>query len=130
MKNLLEQDKKCVLYVRVSSDDQSSPQDKDFSSLMQFDKCQQIARKQGLKPIKMFTDSQKDPNPLHRPGFSALMDYLKENDVCAVVIASLDRLTRNFQTYMKIEKLLNKKKIKLFCPDALISFIGSVKSKN
>lgn len=128
MKKALEQDKKCVFYIRKNGN--YSSQDEDFYLLMQFDRCQKIAKKQGYRAIKMFLDSQNDTNPLVRPGFNSLINYLRENCISAVIIASADRLTRSFHTYMKIEKLLEDKNIKLFCPDALISFISSIKNKN
>lgn len=130
MKKLLGHDRKCVIYVRCSSNTQVHSQDDDVNMLMQFDQCQQIAKKRGLKPIKMFQDSQKDANPLDRPGFNSLINYIKVNKVFAVIVVSIDRLTRNFPMYLKIEKLLNKKNVKLICPDVLASFISSIRNRN
>lgn len=104
---------KAVIYVRVSSEEQAKH---GFSIENQKKVCIDFAEKQGYYVAKIFVDEGKSAKNLERPEIQELMDYCskKKNNINAVVIWRLDRISRNTTDYHGVLRpLFERKGIKL-----------------
>ena len=104
---------KAVIYARVSSEEQAKH---GFSIENQKKVCIDFAEKEGYYVAKVFVDEGKSAKNLDRPEIQDLMAYCdkKKNDIKAIVIWRLDRLSRNNTDYHGILRpLLAKRNIKL-----------------
>ena len=89
---------KAVIYVRVSSEEQAKH---GFSIENQKKVCIEFAEKNGYFVDKVFVDEGKSAKNLERPEIQELMTYCrkKKNNIKAVVIWRLDRISRNSTDY-------------------------------
>ena len=104
---------KAVIYARVSSEEQAKY---GFSIGNQKKVCSEFADKNGYLVDRVFVDEGKSAKNLERPEIQELMAYCskKKNDIKAVVIWRLDRISRNNTDYHGILRpLLAKRGIKL-----------------
>ena len=104
---------KAVIYARVSSEEQAKH---GFSIENQKKVCIEFAENSGYFVDKVFVDEGKSAKNLERPEIQELIAYCskKKNDIKAVVIWRLDRISRNNTDYHGILRpLLAKKGIKL-----------------
>lgn len=104
---------KAVIYARVSSEEQAKH---GFSIENQKKVCIDFAEKQGYYVSKVFVDEGKSAKNLERPKMQELMDYCskKKNNINAVVIWRLDRISRNTTDYHGVLRpLFERKGIKL-----------------
>ncbi len=104
---------KAVIYARVSSEEQAKH---GFSIENQKRQCEEFAERNGYFVIKTFVDEGKSAKNLDRPEIQDLMAYCgkKKNDVHAVIIWRLDRISRNNEDYHgALRPLFERKGIKL-----------------
>ena len=104
---------KAVVYARVSSEEQAKH---GFSIENQKKVCCEFAQKNGYNVDKIFVDEGKSAKNLDRPEIQELMNYCakKKNNIEAVIIWRLDRISRNNTDYHGVLRpLLAKKEIKL-----------------
>ena len=104
---------KAVVYARVSSEEQAKH---GFSIENQKKVCCEFAQKNGYNVDKIFVDEGKSAKNLDRPEIQELMNYCakKKNNIEAVIIWRLDRISRNNTDYHGVLRpLLAKKGIKL-----------------
>ena len=104
---------KAVIYVRVSSEEQAKH---GFSIDNQKKVCSEFAERNGYYVDKLFVDEGKSAKNLDRPEIQELMSYCskKKNDIKALVVWRLDRISRNNTDYHGVLRpLLAKKRIKL-----------------
>ncbi len=104
---------KAVIYARVSSEEQAKH---GFSIENQKRQCEEFAERNGYYVIKTFVDEGKSAKNLDRPEIQDLMAYCgkKKNDIKAVIIWRLDRISRNNEDYHgALRPLFERKGIKL-----------------
>src|SRR5665213_858524 len=99
--------KKAVIYCRVSTKEQV---DEGNSLHSQEKLCREYCHKNGFEIAETFIDQGESAKTANRPELQHLLDYctLKKNDIGAVVIYKLDRISRNTDDYSKIRLLLKK----------------------
>ena len=105
--------KKAVIYARVSSEEQAKH---GFSIDNQKRQCIEFAERNDYYVDKIFIDEGKSAKNLDRPEIQDLMAYCskKKNNIKAVIIWRLDRISRNNTDYHGVLRpLLAKKRIKL-----------------
>lgn len=104
---------KAVIYVRVSSEEQAKH---GFSIENQKRQCEEFAERNNYCVIKTFVDEGKSAKNLDRPEIQDLMAFCskKKNDVKAVIIWRLDRISRNTTDYHgALRPLFERKGIQL-----------------
>ena len=104
---------KAVIYVRVSSEEQAKH---GFSIENQKRQCEEFASRNGYQVVKFFVDDGKSAKNLDRPEIQELMSYCakKKNEVKAIVVWRLDRISRNTVDYHgALRPLFERKGIKL-----------------
>ncbi|HIS35009.1 TPA: recombinase family protein [Candidatus Scatousia excrementigallinarum] len=104
---------KAVIYARVSSEEQAKH---GFSIENQKKVCVEFAQKSGFVVDKIFVDEGKSAKNLDRPEIQELMTYCgkKKNNIKALVIWRLDRISRNTTDYHGVLRpLFERKGIKL-----------------
>ena len=89
---------KAVIYVRVSSEEQAKH---GFSIENQKKACSEFAERNGYYIEKLFVDEGKSAKNLDRPEIQELIDHCskKRNNIKAVIIWRLDRISRNNKDY-------------------------------
>ena len=100
---------KAVIYVRVPSEEQAKH---GFSIENQKKVCSEFAERNGYYIDKLFVDEGKSAKNLDRPEIQELMLYCskKKNNIKAVIIWRLDRISRNTRDYHGILKPLFEQK--------------------
>ena len=104
---------KAIIYARVSSEEQAKH---GFSIENQKKVCVEFAERNGYIVDKIFVDEGKSAKNLDRPEIQELMSYCskKRNNIKALVIWRLDRISRNNTDYHGVLRpLFAKKGIKL-----------------
>lgn len=104
---------KAVIYARVSSEEQAKH---GFSIENQKRQCEEFAERSGYYVVKTFVDEGKSAKNLDRPEIQELISYCskKKNNVKAVIIWRLDRISRNTTDYHGVLRpLFEYKGIKL-----------------
>lgn len=97
---------KCVVYTRVSSDEQAKV---GYSIPFQRAKLEQYADEHGLEVVQRFEDVQTAKQG-GRPGFNAMLRFLEERPaVRTVLVHRLDRLSRNFSDYATVTERMGLK---------------------
>lgn len=89
----------CVIYVRVSTEEQKE----GFSLSAQLELLVDYAKKQGFKIVRVFEESQsaKDSG---RAQFNKMLKYLQSHpSVNTILVEKTDRLYRNFKDYAIID---------------------------
>ena len=89
---------KCVIYVRVSSDDQSEK----FSLSAQLDLLRDFANKHKFEVVKEYVEAET-AKKAGRHEFNNMLSFLrKSKDVKTILVEKTDRLYRNFKDYVEI----------------------------
>lgn len=103
--------KKAILYARVSSKEQEK---EGFSIPAQLKLLQEFADKEGFQVVEAFTDAET-AKKAGRTNFKAMVEMvLKRKDIDAILVEKTDRLTRNFQDYVLIDELIQKRDIEVY----------------
>lgn len=111
MKNLdipiYHTDKKAVLYLRVSSEEQVD----NFSLETQEEICRKEANKRGYEIIDVFREEGRSAKTtVGRPVLIGLLEYCRKNKnkISAVFVYRLDRVSRQTSDYLAIRKKLSE----------------------
>jgi site-specific DNA recombinase len=92
-----------VLYARVSSKEQ----EQGYSIPAQQELLRRYAGQTGVAVAQEFIDVESAKTS-GRPGFAAMLEYLRLNPACRVVLAEkTDRLYRNLKDYVTLDELLS-----------------------
>lgn len=92
----------CVMYCRVSTRDQ---EEHGLSLDAQEDLLRDYADEEGLIIVKPFIGNESAKAP-GRKLFNAMLDYCRENEIRHVLVESLDRLHRNKQDELTMDKFI------------------------
>jgi len=92
----------CVLYCRVSTKDE---EEKGLSLDAQEDLLKEYASEESLSIVKTFrcSESAKEAG---RKGFNEMLRYCQTNEILNLLVESYDRLHRNKEDEVKIEKFI------------------------
>lgn len=96
---------KCVIYVRVSTDEQAKH---GYSIAAQIEKLEAYCVSQGWELVKQFIDDGYSAKDLNRPNFKEMMDVVKNGGIDVVLVYRLDRLTRSVVDLYSILQELDK----------------------
>lgn len=101
----------CLIYTRVSSDEQVS----NFSLDTQDEICRNYAKQQGYEVLQVFREEGASAKTLIRPKLIELLDYARKNksNVVSVVAYRIDRIARETSDYLAVRKKLLECGIKL-----------------
>lgn len=111
-KNFSEQNKKAVIYLRVSTEEQVD----NFSLDTQEDICRKEAEKRGYKVIDIFREEGRSAKSIAgRPVLIKLLEYCRKNKdkIEAVFVYRLDRISRQTSDYLAIRKKLSEKGVNI-----------------
>ena len=101
--------KRCVIYTRVSTDDQAR---RDYSSMeSQRDICRSyinIKQCEGWKEQEVIEDAGYSAKSLDRPGMQKLLEMVKRREVDVVVSYRIDRLSRSLHDFYHFWETLNE----------------------
>ncbi|MBN8253581.1 recombinase family protein [Priestia flexa] len=95
---------KCIVYVRVSTDEQAKH---GFSIAAQIEKLEAYCISQGWELVDKYIDEGYSAKDLQRPAFEKMMDKLKQGNIDVLLVYRLDRLTRSVMDLYKILKILD-----------------------
>lgn len=95
---------KCIVYVRVSTDEQAKH---GFSIAAQIEKLEAYCISQGWELVDKYIDEGYSAKDLQRPAFEKMMDTLKQGNIDVLLVYRLDRLTRSVMDLYKILKILD-----------------------
>lgn len=101
----MEKTKNCVIYIRVSTDEQAN---EGKSPETQLKKLQKYAEEKGYRLLKDFRDEGYSGSNANRPGLKDMMLYCQENDVDLVLVVDTDRFARNEQLHFALKAVLKK----------------------
>ena len=94
------QNKKVVIYARVSSKEQEK---EGFSIPAQLKLLKEYALKNGFQIVEEFSDAET-AKKAGRTNYNRMLEYLKANsDVKIILVEKTDRLYRNFKDYVTLE---------------------------
>ena len=100
-----------VIYARTATTVQAEC---GYSIESQIAECKKFAADNGYTVAEVFDDAGKSGRNLERPAYSEMTNYCENNDVDAVIVSRLDRLTRNMGNYFgEIVPFLKTHNIKL-----------------
>lgn len=101
----------CLIYVRVSTDDQV----KNFSLDTQKEICEKHAERLGYKILNTFREEGESAKTANRPELLKLLDYCRKNNkkVNSVLVYRFDRVARNTYDHLAIKTKLAEYGIKL-----------------
>ena len=101
---------KVIGYVRVSTEQQA---EKGVSLAAQRQKIKAMALVQGHRSVDFIVDGGESGKNLQRPGIERLLEEIDGGEVKAVIIAKLDRLTRNVRDLADLLDRFNQKGVAL-----------------
>jgi DNA invertase Pin-like site-specific DNA recombinase len=93
-----------VIYTRVSLD----PRDTKKSVAEQEAECRAVAEREGYRVAHVFSDNDRSASRYARktrPGYAAMLDYLRSGKADAVIAWESSRLTRDLGTYAALRDL-------------------------
>ncbi|WGT38541.1 recombinase family protein [Lysinibacillus sp. 1 U-2021] len=96
---------KCVIYVRVSTDEQARH---GYSIAAQIEKLEAYCISQGWEMVKQFIDDGYSAKDLNRPQFKEMVNIVKKGGIDVVLVYRLDRLTRSVVDLYSILQELDK----------------------
>ena len=103
--------KKAVLYLRISKQEQTQ---NSISLDIQEKVCREFAKENNCDVDTIFTDIGYGGKKTSKPKLQEMLKYCKnkDNDVHAIIVFRLDRLTRNFGAFFReIFPILEKNSI-------------------
>ncbi|KAA0762968.1 recombinase family protein [Bacillus sp. SH5-2] len=96
---------KCVLYVRVSTEEQAKH---GYSIAAQQEKLEAFCASQGWEIIDTYIDEGYSAKDLNRPKFQLMIEEIKKKEIDVLLVYRLDRLTRSVLDLYKILKILEE----------------------
>ena len=103
---------KAVGYVRVSTDKQAK---EGVSIENQEGAIKEFCAREGLELLEVIKDEGiSGGKNRSRPGFVKLLDMIETQRIDAVVLYSLERLSRDMLTLLALERFLNEYNVTLF----------------
>ena len=111
--NQNEQQKKAVIYCRVSTKEQV---DEGNSLTTQERICREYALKQGFEVVTLFIEKGESAKTTDRTELQHLLKYcaIKKNAVSGVIVYKIDRLSRSTADYHEIRLLLKRYGISIY----------------
>lgn len=112
-------DSRAIIFARVST----KRQEAEGLSLeeIQLPQAREYARKKGLNVVKEFKFSETGSSYKRRDKFNAMIDYVEQNGITDIVSFRVDRMTRNFNDSVTIDRLRREKGVRLhFIDDRLV----------
>ncbi len=104
--------KRCVIYTRVSTDDQAR---RDYSSLKsQRDICKSyinIKQCEGWTEQEVIEDAGYSAKSLDRPGMQKLLGMVKRREIDVIVAYRIDRLSRSLHDFYHFWETLNEHEV-------------------
>jgi DNA invertase Pin-like site-specific DNA recombinase len=97
-------------YVRVSTDRQA---DQGFSLEAQSARIQAMATVQNAAILEVVVDGGESAKSMNRPGLRRVLALVEAGKVHAVIVAKLDRLTRNVKDLCELLGLFERKNVAL-----------------
>jgi site-specific DNA recombinase len=94
-----------VGYVRVSSEEQARS---GLSLESQEQKIRAMAAVKGVDLVEIVTDAGESAKSLNRPGVKRIIDMVNSGEVAGVIVAKLDRLTRNVRDLADLVEMFNR----------------------
>lgn len=98
---------KSVLFARVSSREQ---EETGYSLPSQEKLLREYASKNDFRITRKFSITESARGGSRRSTFSAMMSYVKKNDIKIIICEKVDRLTRNFKDAVMIDSWLEQDK--------------------
>ena len=95
----------CVLYVRVSTDEQAKH---GFSIASQIERLEAYCVSQGWKIVNVHIDDGYSAKSLNRPKFTVMMDEIRKGGIDVLLVYRLDRLTRSVLDLYEILQVLDE----------------------
>ena len=92
---------KSVIYCRVSSKEQ---EETGYSLPAQEKYLRDFAEKEKLTVDIVFPVSESASGATQRKTFNKMMEYIRKNDIHAIIVETTDRVTRNFKDALTIDK--------------------------
>lgn len=101
----------CIIYVRVSTEDQV----KNFSLDSQKEICEKHAQRLGYTVSKVFREEGESAKTANRPELIKLLEYCRKNNknVHSVLVYRFDRVARNTLDHLAIKSKLAESGVKL-----------------
>jgi site-specific DNA recombinase len=99
--------KQCVIYCRVSTKEQA---EEGNSLITQERLCKEYAAKQGYSVVAVFVEHGESAKTADRTELKKLISFcmIKKNNVKAVIVYKIDRLSRNTDDYSQIRIMFKK----------------------
>ncbi len=96
--------KRCVIYVRVSSEKQVD----GYSLDSQEDLCKKRAEQQGYEIVKVYREEGLSAKTTKRPLLQEMLAFCinKQNNISSIIVYSLSRLNRNTENHIAIKAIL------------------------
>lgn len=95
----------CVIYVRVSTDDQARD---GYSLDAQIDACQKVVADKKLKVVGIFRDEGQSATVKNRPEFQKMISRCEEDSIQFVIVYHTDRFARNSLDHFLVKETLRK----------------------
>lgn len=96
---------KAVIFCRVSSKEQ---EETGYSLPAQEKFLRDYGEKQGLEVTKVFAISESAAGTIQRKTFNQMVEYVRKKKICAIIVETTDRLTRNFSDMPIIDTWLKE----------------------
>lgn len=97
---------KCVIYIRVSTDEQAKH---GYSISAQIEKLEAYCVSQGWEIVEQpYIDDGYSAKDLNRPRFEKMMERIKDGGIDVLLVYRLDRLTRSVSDLYEILKVLDQ----------------------
>jgi len=93
--------KRAAIYVRASSDEQTN----GYSISTQLEACRKYAQEHGYVVTREFSEDHTGTE-LDRPALTKLRKLLQDGGAGVMIVYDIDRLTRNAQSQMHLEREL------------------------
>lgn len=97
---------KCIIYARVSTDEQAAGQYSSIDS--QIDICKhyiEIQKEKGWQFVQTYTDPGFSGKDLERPGIQNVIEDLKAGKIDVVIVYKIERLVRSIYDFYKLWEL-------------------------
>jgi site-specific DNA recombinase len=110
----VEKNNTAVLWIRVSSDNQS----KGYSPDAQERLLEEFAAKSKFRVVEKFKISESAKTSDNRKQFKAMITFIRENEVGNLVALAEDRLTRNYDDLTTLQRLIDKEGLTVVLADS------------
>ncbi len=101
-----------VIYTRVSTEEQAGKN--NYSLAAQKRICEQYAKANGYKVVKLFEDAGKSATSIKgRPALNELLSFIEDNKIDYILIQDTDRIARNTQDHLLLKATFKKNNVNL-----------------